>query len=317
MLQVGQKMRHQDRGITVKELCVHFGYSRARYYQGQKENRRRMEQADTVLSLAHRERYLQPRLASDKVFRLIKPYLEEQGIKLGRDKLYAIFRDKGLLLETLKRQAPRTTNSGHGFKRYGNILKDKDLTAPNQAWVCDITYLRVQQSWMYLCLIMDAYSRKIVGWHLHNTLEMVGCMKALDMAMKSLPKGFDHKQLIHHSDHGVQYCCHAYRKKLHRKGIQISMAAVGDCYENAQAERLNGILKQEYGLGGWISQKDHARKLTAQAVELYNTRRPHRALGLHTPQQVHAGVDAKVKMHWPKKNRSRPNGEQKALEHAA
>ncbi|MBK8653000.1 MAG: transposase [Haliscomenobacter sp.] len=145
---------------------------------------------------------------------------------------------------------------------------------------------------------------------------MVGCMKALDMAMKSLPKGFDHKQLIHHSDHGVQYCCHAYRKKLHRKGIQISMAAVGDCYENAQAERLNGILKQEYGLGGWISQKDHARKLTAQAVELYNTRRPHRA-GLHTPQQVHAGVDAKVKMHWPKKNRSRPNGEQKALEHAA
>ena len=187
MLQVGQKMRRQDRGITVKELCVHFGYSRARYYQGQKENRRRMEQADTVLSLAHRERYLQPRLASDKVFRLIKPYLEEQGIKLGRDKLYAIFRDKGLLLETLKRQAPRTTNSGHEFKRYGNILKDKDLRAPNQAWVCDITYLRVQQSWMYLCLIMDAYSRKIVGWHLHNTLEMVGCMKALDMAMKSLP----------------------------------------------------------------------------------------------------------------------------------
>lgn len=313
MLEVGRRMKKEDQRITVKALCTHFGYSRARYYQSQEEERHCQEQTDTVLKLAHRERCLQPKLASDKVFRLIKPEMERQGIKLGRDKLYGIFRENGLLLEKKKRRAPRTTNSEHGYKRYGNILKDKELTAPNQAWVCDITYLRVDQSWMYMCLMMDAYSRKIVGWELHDTLEMVGCMKALEMGLKSLPKGFDYKDLIHHSDHGVQYCCHAYRKKLRGKGIRISMAAVGDCYENAQAERLNGILKQEYGLGGSIGKKDQARKLALQAVELYNTRRPHRALGLYTPEEVHRGEQAKVRRHWPKKRKLVPSTEQQVV----
>jgi putative transposase len=302
MLQVGRWIEQRKVGISIQVLCLYFAYTRSAYYKAKKERGCKVEITDTVLKLAHRERYLQPRLASDKVFRLIGPELQAQSIKLGRDKLYDIFRENGMLLPKRKQKSIRTTDSRHGFYRYTNLLKDKEITGVNQVWVCDITYIRVGRSWMYLCLIMDAYSRKIVGMCLHDTLEMVGCMKALKMALGTLPKGFNHRQLIHHSDHGVQYCCHEYRSILNKDKVQISMAAVGDCYENAQAERLNGILKQEYRLGEWIPNKAQAVKMVAQAVELYNTRRPHRALSLHTPQEVHQGkVTVAVRMGWPKK----------------
>lgn len=299
---MGRWIEQRALGISVTAMCVYYVYSRAAYYQAKEEEGRTIDQTDTVLELAHRERCLQPWLASDKVFRLIKPELEVRSIKLGRDKMYDIFRDNGMLLPKRKVKSVRTTDSKHDYRRYTNLLKSSILTAPNQAWVCDITYVRVAESWMYLCLIMDAYSRQIVGHCLHDTLEMVGCMNALKMALRSLPKGFDHKQLIHHSDHGVQYCCGAYRSILKDRKIQISMSAVGDCYENAQAERLNGILKQEYGLGQWIPTKKQTCKMVEQAVQLYNTRRPHRALGLYVPQDIHQGkVSITVRMGWPKK----------------
>lgn len=301
MLKTQGKVALQGLPISIQKLSSYFGYSRSGYYKAVSAQDQREEEKDFVLNLAHRERYLQPRLASDKIFRLIAEELKQHNIKLGRDKLYNLFRDNDMLLKPTRRKTTRTTDSRHGYKRYINLLKDKQIHTPNQVWVCDITYLSIGNSWMYLCLIMDAYSRKIVGWCLHDTLEMVGCMQALKMALRSLPAGFDHRQLIHHSDHGVQYCCHAYRNILKKKDIQISMAAKGDCYENAQAERLNGILKQEYGLGEWIATKAQAKVIVRQSVKLYNTRRPHRALALNIPNEVHSGKVVKVRMHWPKK----------------
>lgn len=294
------KARVLQMSLSIQILCSYFGYSRAAYYKAQEEKFRQVEQTDTVLSLVHRERHSQPRLAADKVLRLIHGELAARSIKMGRDKFYTLLRAHGMLLEK-KAKGPRTTDSDHSYRRYTNLLTNREITATNQVWVCDITYVAVGSSWMYLCLIMDAYSRKIVGSCLHDTLEMMGCRSALKQALATLPKGFDHRQLIHHSDHGVQYCCHAYRSILHKHKIQISMAAVGDCYENAQAERLNGILKQEYALGLRIPTRETAYKMVAQAIKLYNSRRPHRALEMSTPDQVHLGKLVKVRMHWPKK----------------
>lgn len=303
--------------LSIQMLCSYFGYSRAGYYKAQEEKHRQIEQTDRVLSLVHRERHSQPRLATDKVFRLIQEELVGQSIKMGRDKFYALLREHGMLLEN-KAKGPRTTDSNHSYRRYTNLLTNRDITAPNQVWVCDITYIAVGSSWMYLCLIMDAYSRKIVGSCLHDTLEMIGCRNALKQALATLPKGFDHRQLIHHSDHGVQYCCQAYRSILLKHRMQISMAAVGDCYENAQAERLNGILKQEYALGQRIPAREVAYKMVAQAIRLYNQRRPHRALQMNTPEQIHAGKKAEVRMHWPKKMAKGVAGQQaKSLESMA
>ena len=301
MVNTGQKVKQKTYPIPVQTIARHFGYSRSSYYKACRAKRQQEQDNEFVLSLVRRERHLQSRLAGDKIYHIIKPELAARGIKMGRDKFYDLLRDNGLLLQKKKHQGPRTTDSRHTYKRYGKLIKDKKISRPNQVWVCDITYLRVGSSWMYLCLVMDAYSRKIVGWCLHDTLEMIGCMKALKMALQSLPKGFDYKQLIHHSDHGIQYCCKAYRSLLLRKKIQISMAAVGDCYENAQAERLNGIMKQEYGLGKWLPNKNKARLAVRQGIELYNTRRPHRALHMESPTEVHAGKSAMVRMGWTKK----------------
>lgn len=301
MVIAGQKMKHQACGITVKQLVDHFGYCRSAYYKACVAKRKQENQNELVLQWVRKERKLQSKLGCEKIYELIKPELIQAGIKMGRDKLYNLMRDNGLLIKRRKWRGPRTTDSRHNFKRYGNLIKNRVISAPNQVWVCDITYLRVGSSWMYLCLVMDAYSRKIVGWQLHDSLEMVGCMKALKMAIRSLPRGFNHTQLVHHSDHGIQYCCKAYRGLLNNKGIKISMAAIGDCYENAQAERLNGIMKQEYGLGDWLPNKSKARLAVKQGVNLYNTRRPHRALGLAFPKQVHEGAAANVRMGWTKK----------------
>lgn len=291
--------RVQGSGQSVGQLTAHFGYSRDAYYKALRRAHRQADQTDTVLALVHREKALQPFLSGKKVYRLIQPDLHRQGVKLGRDKLYDLLREYGLLGVRPQRSC-RTTYSRHGWRRYTNLLIDKQIDAPNQVWVADITYLRTRTGFVYLCLIMDAYSRKILGWWVHDSLEMEGCQQALRLALRTLPKGFAAQDLIHHSDQGVQYCCQAYTQLLAQRQIQISMASVGNCYENAQAERLNGILKQEYGLGQTLADKEQAKQLCAQAVELYNTRRPHCALQMHFPDQVHAGLKTNVIMSWTK-----------------
>ncbi len=170
------------------------------------------------------------------------------------------------------------------FRVYGNLLKDACLSGPCEAVVSDITYIRTDEGFMYLSLIMDAYSRAIVGYDCSDSLEAEGAMRSLSMACRQL-KGCS--GVIHHSDRGIQYCSAAYVGRLERGGFRISMTEVNHCYENSQAERLNGILKGEYGLGGRFLSKSDVRRAVREAVMLYNYRRPHQALGYRCPMEVH------------------------------
>jgi transposase InsO family protein len=167
---------------------------------------------------------------------------------------------------------------------YDNLLKDRQLTGPHQAMVSDITYIRTAEGFVYLCLVMDAFSRAIVGFDCSDTLEREGALRALTQALKQRPAK---SETVHHSDRGSQYCCLDYVERLEKAGVSISMTQENHCYENGRAERLNGILKQEYGLGATFGRKSEARRVVAEAVHLYNWRRPHQSLGYAIPMQVH------------------------------
>lgn len=203
---------------------------------------------------------------------------------LGRDKFFDLMRDEGLLIKR-KRKYVKTTNSEHGFKVYSNKIKELTILKPNQVWVSDITYISTSEGFMYLALITDLYSRKIVGYDISDSLEAEGCRRALKRAVSLVknPTG-----IIHHSDRGIQYCCKEYVKLLKKHKMEISMAAKGDCYENAVAERVNGILKEEYELGGKFMTKRIAIKATREAISLYNTLRLHGSISFKTPAEVYA-----------------------------
>jgi len=206
------------------------------------------------------------------------------NMTLGRDKFFDLMREEGLLIRR-KRKYVRTTNSEHGFRVYSNKIKDLRIIRPNQVWVCDITYISTMEGFMYLALITDLYSRKIVGCDISGSLEAEGCRKALKRALSLVknPQG-----IIHHSDRGIQYCCKEYVRLLNKHRMEISMAAKGDCYENAVAERVNGILKQEYDLGIRFINKEIAVKATREAINLYNTIRLHRSINFKTPNEIYA-----------------------------
>jgi transposase InsO family protein len=203
---------------------------------------------------------------------------------LGRDKFFDLMRDEGLLIKR-KRKYAKTTNSAHGFKTYNNKIKELEIIKPNQVWVSDITYISTREGFMYLALITDLFSRKIVGFDISDSLEAEGCKRALNKALYSIKNPIG---IIHHSDRGIQYCCKEYIKILKGRNMEISMAAKGDCYENAVAERVNGILKGEYDLGMRFISKKLAVKSTKEAVNLYNNLRLHSSINFKTPQQIYA-----------------------------
>ena len=205
-------------------------------------------------------------------------------MRIGRDRLFEELKKRDLLLAPLPAPYPRTTQSYHTLPVFENLVKGMEVERPNQVWVIDITYLRTQEGFLYLALITDKYSRKIVGSHAGENLEAVGCVRALEGALAELPPG---AQPIHHSDQGSQYCCHEYVHRLQERGLAISMTESNHCAENALAERMNGILKQEYGLGVEFPTKADARRAVAQGIWLYNTKRPHTALNYRVPDQVH------------------------------
>jgi len=269
--------------ISMAKLCKKTGMSRQNFYKGRRERVRREVDGDLIEELVRAERMVQPRLGGKKVHHLLKPELEKAGIRIGRDRFFEVLGERGLLLDPLPK-APRTTNSRHSLPVYRNLLTDMAVDAPNQAWVSDITYIRTDEGFLYLSLITDDWSRKIVGHHAGDTLETEGCLKALEQAVKELVDGMFP---LHHSDRGSQYCSHLYTGRLREYGLGISMTEEMHCYENAKAERVNGILKQEYFLGGCFRTKQQAIKAVDQAVHLYNTRRPHLALNYETPSIVH------------------------------
>lgn len=268
---------------SIARLCEKVGMSRQNYYKGHRKRNAWRVDAGLIEELVRAERAVQPRLGGKKLYVVLKPRLEEANVRIGRDRFFKVLGEKGLLLDPLPK-APRATNSRHYLPVFTNQFKDMKLTGPSQAWVSDITYIRTDEGFLYLSLITDAYSRKIVGFHAGDTLETEGCLNALGKALKELVDGMFP---MHHSDRGSQYCSHLYTGRLRDHGLGISMTEENHCYENAKAERVNGILKQEYGLGSTFRTKQQAIASVDQAVLLYNTRRPHLSLKYKTPEEVH------------------------------
>ncbi len=269
--------------MSVSAVCSRAGMSRANYYACRRQRRARKVDEDLILSLVRGERQVHPRLGGRKLLHVLREDLEANGVRVGRDRLFDILSAHGLLVESTRARA-RTTNSRHSLPVYHNLVAEMTLYEANQAWAADLTYVRTKEGFMYGALITDMHSRKIVGSFIGDSLEATGCVKALDVALSGLPAG---KHPVHHSDRGCQYCCHLYVDRLNGRALPVSMTEVLHCYENAMAERVNGILKQEYGLGRDFQTKAQAVAVFKQAVYLYNHRRPHLSLDYQTPAEVH------------------------------
>jgi putative transposase len=258
--------------------------SRQNYYARRRQRAARAIDAELVLNLVRAERCVQPRLGTRKLRHILKDALRQAGVALGRDRFFGLLRAEDLLVGRLPRESVNTTCSEHKLPVYPNLIRDLLVSGPNQVWVIDLTYIRTEEGFMFLALVTDKGSRKIVGYHCAENLEASGCVRALRMALAELPR---HARPIHHSDRGTQYCSHEYAKVLAERGLAISMTEKNHCAENALAERINGILKSEYGLGGRLQSKDQARRAVDQAVAIYNQRRPHTCLQMRTPEQAH------------------------------
>lgn len=230
------------------------------------------------------KRKLLPRSGTRKMHYLIKDELKALGIKVGRDKLFAILRDAELLVPRRKRFFV-TTMSKHRFYKHPNRVKDLQLTRPEQLWVSDITYIKSAQGHLYLNLITDAFSRKIVGHYLSDNLKVSSTAQALKMALRN--RKYPHLPLTHHSDRGLQYCSDEYTNILTTNQIQISMTQAYDPYENALAERVNGILKTEFDWYKPFPDYATALKEIQHGIMVYNTKRPHLSCDYKTPDQTH------------------------------
>jgi len=272
------------------QICDWFGITRQAHYQRAGRQQQRGRDETDLIEMVRAIRRRHPRMGGRKLLHKLRPKIAKEGIAIGRDRFFDLLARYDLLLPPVRRQR-RTTWSG--LWRCPNRLDGLAVTRVQQVWVCDITYLETEQGFCYLSLVTDAFSRYIVGYDVSTSLAVEGARRALDMAIAQthLPVA----GLIHHSDHGVQYTCHAYRNRLAAEGILSSMGEIGNCYDNPQAERVNGILKLEYGLGELLldvdharsANVDHARSATIEGVWLYNHERPHLALEYENPVNIH------------------------------
>lgn len=264
-------------------ICHKFHKSRTAYYKLRLASQKEELDGRVLRELTMEKRKFMPRLGGKKTYHELKHDMHQQGIKMGRDKYFKWLRSEKLLIRPKKRFA-RTTNSFHHYRKYDNIIKDLLVTRPDQVWVSDITYLRLQKGFCYLALITDVFSRKIVGYNVSATLEVKGALKALGEACERKANA----KTIHHSDRGFQYCSKDYTNLLKHHNIDISMGEVGNCYENALAERVNGILKAEFNLDATFMNINHAIKAAKQSIQTYNELRPHMAIGLQKPNDLYA-----------------------------
>jgi putative transposase len=272
----------QDQLWSISQLSVGFGIQRDAYYKYLQRNNRSKAMKSLILSMVRERRKDQGREGCKKMHKAFSSEFQDMGIKIGRDKLFDILREHDMLVKR-KRSYVKTTNSYHKFHKYTNLIKGLEINRPNQVWVSDITYIRLTQGHCYLALITDAYSRKIVGYDISDSLELAGCIRALKVALwRARPAN----GLIHHSDRGLQYCSNQYVEQLQKHKIQISMTEENHCYENALAERVNGILKDEFYLDQNFPSLELARKVSHNAIRIYNTKRLHLSLNYKTPEEV-------------------------------
>jgi len=266
----------------INELCSLLGYSRQAFYQYKREEEKEVLGEELIVQEVLRQRKMMKRLGGRKLIVRMNNFMQQHAIEMGRDAFFGLLRENGLLIRR-SRSRPHTTNSRHWLKKYPNLIEGFIPTAPNQLWVSDITYIRLQNEFAYLSLITDAYSHKIVGFYLCENLSAKGCINALKMALKSLP---EKHRLIHHSDRGVQYCSADYVALLEKGHIRISMTQTGNPKENPLAERVNGILKEELLEDVFLS-LSVAREQVAIAISIYNFQRPHLSIDMLTPAEAH------------------------------
>jgi transposase InsO family protein len=272
---------------SIGKICNCFHQQRDAFYKFKKRYTQRKTEEMQIVKWVEEQRKEQPRVGTRKLQELISPALEQAAIKVGRDGLFRILREHHMLVGR-KKATFKTTNSYHHFHKYTNLIKGMEVMAPNQVWVSDITYIRTVKGFCYLALITDMYSRKIVGYDISDTLELSGCLRALQKALRQARSAVG---LIHHSDRGIQYCSHQYVNELTKRKIKISMTEENHCYENAIAERVNGILKDEFYLDQCFFNTDHACKATESAISIYNNKRLHLSLGYKTPNMVFKNVN--------------------------
>jgi putative transposase len=272
----------QSEKRCVGRLCMLLGRTSQGYYKGRKGRERDALCGELIMQEVLLVRERQRRLGGRKLYYLLEGFLKEHQIEIGRDAFFDLLREYGLLVRTRRARKPRTTFSYWRGKKYPNLAKDMVPTRANQLWVSDITYIRTRKGCGYLSLITDAYSRKIVGFHLSGDLGAGGCARALRMALNNNP---EREGLVHHSDRGVQYYSALYMHVL-GEDIRISMTENSDPLENAIAERVNGILKQEY-LEKKYKNIFEAGRAVQEAVDLYNNERPHSSIAYLTPAEAH------------------------------
>ncbi|WP_243409700.1 IS3 family transposase [Pontibacter virosus] len=288
-MRVEQRTPFQAVGV----LCRLFGYSRQAYYQHLKARQRQALQEDLLVQEVLRIRRTQKRLGARKLLVMMSPFMAAHDIEIGRDAFFELLRGLDLLVRRRRRSRPQTTFSGHWLHKYENLAVGFVPKAAGQLWVSDITYIHLEEGFAYLSLVTDAYSRKIVGFYLSQDLAAEGCIRALEMALASCPmQGY----LIHHSDRGIQYCSQGYVRLLQERRIAISMTQSGDPLENALAERVNGVLKQEL-LETLYAGFPAAQLAVATAVSVYNHQRPHSSVDMLTPVEAH-GRTGELKRHW-------------------
>lgn len=284
-------------GIAV--LCRLFGKTRHAYYDSLWRKESSLVKEDIILQEVINIRKDLPRLGTRKLHYVLQNKLISHQISFGRDYLFDLLSEHKLLIRQRKRKAI-TTDSRHWMRKYSNLVKGLIITRPEQVWVSDITYIRLTNQWGYLSLITDAYSRKIMGYSFRQDLAAEGCINALKMALNNR---LYNESIIHHSDRGSQYCSHNYVDLLLKNNISISMTENGDPYENALAERVNGIIKTEFNLYSSSLGFDQTGYQVSKSIKSYNELRPHASCDYLTPNQAHLKSEKLIKR-WKNYNRS-------------
>jgi putative transposase len=283
--------------MNIAAVCRQLGYSKQAYYKSIRLRNLSSVNKSIVKRKVMQIRCEMPRIGTRKLYYLLKESFKSEGIRIGRDRLFDLLRKEGLLISRKKKYV-KTTDSKHWMRKYPNLIKEFELKRPEQLWVADITYLSIRDRYCYLHLITDAYSKLIMGYHVSETMAASETLKALHMALKNRKY---QNSLTHHSDRGLQYCSAGYVKALQQKGIAISMTEDGSPYDNAIAERLNGILKDEYGLDEEFDNRDQLQIQVIQSIHSYNYQRPHESNHLLTPHEMHQQDKLKPKA-WHKKS---------------
>jgi len=279
------------------------GISRQAYYKYFTKQHPIQGGADIVVAMAQAIRLKQPRIGVHKLYSLVKEDIKKHNIKMGRDGLYSLLAEENLLVKKKKRKPSITTNSKHWFRKYSNLIRGMQIVRPNQLWVSDITYFPIEKGFLYISLVTDAYSRRIMGYDIADNLDAFNSLLALEMALHQIVKE-EGKWLIHHSDRGVQYCCTSYVRLLKKHSIQISMTEQGDPLENAIAERINRTIKEELLNHLSVSSLNEAITQMQKAVFIYNYERPHMSCGMLTPDKAYS-TSGVMKKYWKKETENK------------